>query len=133
MKIGPEEAEKLKELDGFLKNHSISFLHFSRGSARISVELSENVSRFGGIMNGGAILTFCDFAGALSTLSLDGVMNNFTVSMSADFMDMIDSGPVIFDSNVEKEGKNLAFVFIRVLKPEGILCARVHGIWKLIR
>lgn len=133
MKLGKEEAYQMQHLDGFLKDCNITVNSVSEGKAAISVELTDDVRRLGGIMNGGAILTFCDFAGALSIMSLQDVMNNFTVSMNADFLEMVDRGPVLFEACVEKEGKNLAFVGIRVMNPDGKLCARVHGIWKLIR
>lgn len=133
MQLGIEEAYGLKEMDGFLKSHDISILSVSSGKSRVSVELTSNLMRFGDIMNGGAILSFCDFAGALSTLSLEGVNNNMTISLNADFLDAVRTGPVTFEANVDKEGKNIAFVSIKVMDSDGRLCSMVNGIWKLFR
>lgn len=133
MKLEKEQAYQLQNLDGFLKGMNITILLVEPGKASISVPLDEEVCRLGGIMNGGAVLTFCDYVGALSTMALQDVLNNLTVSMNADFMFPVARGPAIFNANVEREGKNLAFVTIEVLDADGVMCARVNGIWRIFR
>lgn len=133
MKLDKDQAYQLQNLDGFLKGMNITILLVEPGRASISVPLDEEVCRFGGIMNGGAVLTFCDYVGALSTMALQDVLNNLTVSMNADFLSPVDKGPVIFNAKVEREGKNLAFVTIEVIGEDGNMCARVSGIWRIFR
>lgn len=133
MKLEKEQAYQLQSLDGFLKDQNITVESVSQGNSRISVPLDEELCRFGGIMNGGALLTFSDFAGALSTLSLQEVLNNLTVSLNADFLQPVEKGPVVFEAHVDREGKSLAFVTIKVTDAEQKICARVHGIWRLFR
>ncbi len=133
MKLEKEEVYQMQNLDGFLRGREISVVSVSRGKVEISVALEEDLCRFGGIMNGGAVLTFCDFAGSLSTMSLQDVLNNLTVSLNADFLLPIANGPVTFMAEVENEGKNLAFVTIRVVDSSQKVCAIAHGIWRLFR
>jgi len=133
MHLGIKEAYRIKEIDGFLRNFEVEIVSVMPGEAIISVPLKENVIRVGDFMNGGAIMAFSDFVGALSVLSMNGVVNSFTISLDANFLEPIHDGPARFVAKNERTGSNLAFVSIKVFDSENRLCAKVNGIWRLVR
>ncbi|HEU13174.1 MAG: PaaI family thioesterase [Thermoplasmata archaeon] len=132
MEYDYEILKKIIESDPFLRHVGIRVLHMEEGYAKLSMDFREEITRIGGIANGGALATLADAAGGTSVLSLREGKNQVTVNLSIDFLEPVDNGPVTAEANVVRRGKNLVFSEIKIKDGRGRLCARASGIWFFI-
>jgi uncharacterized protein (TIGR00369 family) len=131
--LNVEDAYKVFELDGFLRDIKISEIHLTEGYAEVVLPLEDNLLRLGNIMNGGAIMAIGDAVGGICVMTSEGVMNEFTVNFHASFLRQISTGPVKFTARAEKNGKSLAFCHIEALDGNGEVCATLSGTWYVVR
>ncbi|MCL4400418.1 PaaI family thioesterase [Candidatus Parvarchaeota archaeon] len=117
------------ESDPFLKYVGVKVLVLKEGYCKISVDFREELTRFGGLLNGGAIATLADAAGGCSVLTLNDGSNQVTAQLDISFLKPIRSGPVIAEANVIKKGKSLSFADVQVYDGDGDKCAVAKGIW----
>ena len=96
--LSVEDAYRIFQLDGFLKDIAVSSIRLSTGYAEIEIPLEPNLLRVGEIMNGGAIMALGDAVGGISVMTNEGVQNEFTVNLNANFLKQISTGPVKFIS-----------------------------------
>ncbi len=124
--------KRLIEEDPFLKNVGIKVMSVSKGRCKIAVEFKEELTRTGGIMNGGAIATLADATGGCAVLTQNEGRNQVTVDLSISFLNPIENGPVIAEGHVTRTGKRLSFAYIEIFDGKGKLCATAHGTWFFI-
>lgn len=103
------------------------------GFVKIQTEFSRSISRSGGIMHGGAIMSLLDTAGGLSIVTRGNLVNQVTVNLNTDFMRPISSGPVTATGKITREGQRLVFCEMELHDGEGKLCARGTGSWFVFR
>ena len=131
--IDRETAYAILKSDGFLKNIDIRISELREGYVELEVPLSDSLMRIGGIMNGAAIMTVSDTAGALCAFTGENVVNEVTISISFNFSRPVKSGPVIFKAKMTKKGKNIAYCRVETFDGEGELCAEAIGTWYITR
>ncbi|MEM0155255.1 MAG: PaaI family thioesterase [Thermoplasmataceae archaeon] len=131
--LNVEDAYKVFQLDGFLRDVKISEIHLEEDFAEVVIPLEDNLLRLGNIMNGGAIMAVGDAAGGICVMTGEGVMNEFTVNFHANFLRQISLGPVKFSARTKKNGKSLAFCQIDVFDGNDELCATMSGTWYVVR
>jgi len=131
--LSVEDAYKIFQLDGFLRNINVSDIQLSRGHAEIEIPLEKNLLRVGEIMNGGAIMALSDAVGGISVMTNEGVQNEFTVSLNVNFLRQISTGPVKFIATTDRIGGKLAFCRIEVVDGNQELCATSIGTWYIVR
>ena len=131
--LSVEDAYRIFQLDGFLKDIAVSSIRLSTGYAEIEVPLEPNLLRVGEIMNGGAIMALGDAVGGISVMTNEGVQNEFTVNLNANFLKQISTGPVKFISRTDRIGGKLAFCSIEVVDGNRQLCATMIGSWYIVR
>jgi acyl-CoA thioesterase len=124
--------KKIIEEDPFLKYVGIKVLSLNGGHCKLSIDFRQNLTRLGGMLNGGAIATLADAAGGCSVLTLNNGSNQVTVKLDVSFLKPINSGPVVAEAKVKKSGKNLSFADIEIFDGDGVLCATASGIWFFI-
>ncbi|MGC8662959.1 MAG: PaaI family thioesterase [Thermoplasmata archaeon] len=129
-----EKYEFLKsviEMDPFLKHVGIKILSLEEGYAKLSMDFREEITRLGGIANGGAIATLADSTGGTSVSTLLTGKNQVTISLNIEFLESIENGPVIGEGKIERKGKHLAFASINIYDGKGKLCAHAQGVYFL--
>lgn len=131
--IDKETAYAIIQNDGFLKNIDIKILKLEEGDIELEVPLKENLLRIGGIMNGAAIMTVSDTAGALCALTGEGVINEVTISISFNFARAVKKGPVKVRGKMSRNGRNIAYCKIETYDGDGVLCAEAIGNWYVTR
>jgi len=128
-----EQLAQILQLDNFLKNFNIDIVEAFPGFLKLKLSLGKNLLRPGNIMNGGAIMSILDAAGGLSVMTYGDAIDEFTVNMTTNFLLPVRDGPVIATSKVEKGGKTIYFVKMKLYDGKGNLCAYATGNWMIRR
>lgn len=131
--IDIEIAKQIISSDGFFKNHVVDVMSIAEGKAELSVPLTGNVMRIGGIMSGPAIMAFADAASAFCVMTIEDVVNEVTSNLNTSFYLPIREGPVHFYATLRKEGKTLAYTHVEVKDARGTLCAESSGTYYLFK
>ena len=121
--------KEIIEEDPFLKYVGIKVLSLKEGYCKMSIDFRQNLTRLGGMLNGGVIATLADAAGGCSVLTLNNGSNQVTVKLDVSFLKPINNGPIVAEAKVKKPGKHLSFVDIELFDGNGELCATASGIW----
>lgn len=129
--MGFELLKELLEQDPFLRHVGVRVKRISRGECEVEVDLRQELTRFGGIMNGGAVATLADAAGGCAVLSHYMDRNEVTVDLEITYMRPISEGPVVAHGRVLKAGRSLAYVLVEVRDGKGELAAVCKGTYFL--
>ncbi|GGP22258.1 hypothetical protein GCM10007981_17600 [Thermocladium modestius] len=129
-----KEAMKkyVEELDPFLSMLQVKTLEAGNGYAKLYMKFRTEITRLGGIVNGGAIATLIDATGGAAVMTVnDEGKNQVTVTLNIEYIRPI-SKDFYAEAWVKKRGKNLTFVYIEVKDVDGNLCAAANGVWMYI-
>ena len=129
-----KEAMKkyVEELDPFLSMLQVKTLEARNGYAKLYMKFRTEITRLGGIVNGGAIATLIDATGGAAVMTVnDEGKNQVTVALNIEYIRPI-SKDFYAEAWVKKRGKNLTFVYIEVKDADNNLCAAANGIWMYI-
>ncbi len=121
--------KQIIENDPFLKYLGIKILELKEGYCKLSVDFKRELTRSGGILNGGAISSLADAAGGCAVLTLDQGKNQVTIDLNVSFLRPIKNGPVTVEGRVTKVGKSLSFADMQIFDGEGAKCAVAKGTW----
>ncbi len=124
------DLELLKEVlenDPFLKHVGIKVKSISDGSCVLYMDYRQEITRFGGSVNGGAIATLADAAGGCAALTSNLGYNEVTVDLEVTYLRPIIQGPIKAVSKIIKSGKSLAYALIEVYDGKENLCSIVKG------
>ncbi len=133
MRLDHDLVSSVLKTDGFLRSFTLLSSKIKPDSVHIEVELSDNLLRVGGIMNGGAIATIIDFAGGLVVMNDESVINEVTTNLSIQFISPVAKGPVNVEAKLIKRGKTLAQVRIDLFDSDHVLCSSALGTWFIYR
>ena len=119
--------KEILENDPFLKHVGIKVKNIGHGECELYMDFREEITRFGGFVNGGAIATLADAAGGCAALTSNLGYNEVTVDLEITYMRPITTGPIVARSRIIKGGKNLAYALIEVYDGNNTLCSIVKG------
>jgi len=122
-----EVLKDLLEMDPFLKLLGVKVEHIEPGNCTLRLDFREELTRFGGTMNGGAIATLMDAAGGCAALSHELGRNEVTVDLNVSYVKPVSEGPVRASAKVIRGGRTLAFVDVELRDGKGELCATCKG------
>ncbi|MDP8023804.1 MAG: PaaI family thioesterase [Nitrososphaeria archaeon] len=122
-----ELLKEVLENDPFLKHVGIKVKSISVGSCELYMDYKQELTRFGGSVNGGAIATIADAAGGCAALTSNLGYNEVTVDLEVTYLRPVTEGPIKAVSKILKSGKNLAYVLIEVYDGKENLCSIVKG------
>lgn len=128
-----ESIQDFLGMDNFLKNLGMVVVKVEPGFLELSVPFTQHVTRPGGIMNGGAIMTVLDAAGGLVAMTYGDIGNEVTISMTTNFLRGASDGPFKVVAITTKRGKNITFCRIEMTDSKGNLCAEATGSWYVRR
>ncbi|MFP3400810.1 MAG: PaaI family thioesterase [Nitrososphaeria archaeon] len=117
----------LVEADPFLRLLGVSVESPGPGLCEARAEFREELTRFGGTMNGGAVAALMDAAGGCAALTRELGRNEVTVDLFISYLRPVSSGPVRARARVTKWGRTLAFVELELLDGSGRACAEGRG------
>lgn len=121
--------KQIIENDPFLKYIGVKVLELKDGYCKLSVVFKHDLTRSGGILNGGAIAGLADAAGGCAVLTANPGKNQVTVDLNLSFLRPIKKGPVVAEARVTKTGKTLSFADIKISDGDKEECAVANGTW----
>lgn len=129
-----EIINQILKNDPFLAGFGgVDLLDSGDGFVKLTVKFTPSLSRTGGIMHGGAIMSLLDTAGGLSIVTRGNLVNQVTLNLNTDFMRPVSSGPVTITGKVTREGKSIVFCEMEIRDGQDTLCARGTGSWFVFR
>lgn len=127
-----------KLIDLISKEPVFSFLEarvveIKEGYAKISMPYKPELTRRGGVINGGIIMTIMDFTGGLATATVNDGKDQVTQELKVNFLEPMSKGPFTCEGKVIRKGKNTVVVEIKFFDSENRLGAIGLGTWFIMR
>ncbi|AWR97940.1 hotdog fold thioesterase [Acidianus sulfidivorans JP7] len=128
-----QDIEKIVSAEPVFSLLGAKIIELKEGYAKISIEYKPELTRRGGVLNGGIIMTAMDFAGGLSTLTVNDGIDQVTQELKTNFLQPMSKGPFYCEGKVIRKGRTTVVVEIKFLDSENKLGAIGLGTWFIIR
>ncbi len=102
------------------------------GSVQLSFPYSENVTRWGGIVHGGIVMTALDNACGLAAMTVNPGKNQVTIEFKVNFLEPLTDGPFRVLGKVVRTGKTAIVAEGEVRDSKDVLCAKGIGTWLVL-
>jgi acyl-CoA thioesterase len=102
------------------------------GSVQLSFPFSENVTRWGGIVHGGVVMTALDNACGLAAMTVNPGKNQVTMEFKVNFLEPLTDGPFKAVGRVIRTGRTVIVAEGEIRDSKGILCAKGIGSWLVL-
>lgn len=122
-----EELAQLKEVFGripYVRLLGLEFISAGRGEAVFAVEAREDLTRMGGIMHGGAVVSLMDTAAAFAVHTLLAPSGRtVTVDLTVHFLRPAGAGRVEARARVLRRGRHVIILNVEAADAAGELIA----------
>jgi uncharacterized protein (TIGR00369 family) len=102
------------------------------GSVRLSFPFSENVTRWGGIVHGGVVMTALDNACGLAVMTVNPGKNQVTMEFKVNFLEPLSNGPFHAVGRVIRAGRTAIVAEGEIRDSKDTLCAKGIGTWLVL-
>jgi uncharacterized protein (TIGR00369 family) len=126
----PLTAEELSALEAvfrqvpYVRLLGLEFVEASRGSAAFALEAREELTRMGGIVHGGAVVSLMDTAAACAVHTLlEPGGRTVTVDLTVHFLRPATAGRVEARARVLRKGRRVIILAVEATDGEGELIA----------
>jgi uncharacterized protein (TIGR00369 family) len=102
------------------------------GSVQLSFPFSENVTRWGGIVHGGVVMTALDNACGLAVMTVNPGKNQVTMEFKVNFLEPLTDGPFRVLGRVIRTGRTAIVAEGEIRDSKDILCAKGIGTWLVL-
>ncbi|MEP6624967.1 MAG: PaaI family thioesterase [Acidimicrobiia bacterium] len=119
----------------FVANLGVVIDEWSPAGVRLRLPFSDHVTNDGQAVNGGAISSLIDVAGAGAVWAghdFDRGMRAATVSMTVNFIGAARAADLLADAICVKRGRDLSFSEIRVSTPDGAPVANGTLVYRIV-
>lgn len=123
----------LEEGDPVFRMLEAKIKSLNRGEAVIEVPYKLEITRRGGVLNGGMIMTIMDFAGGVAVATINDGDDQVTQELKVNFLEPMYRGPFTCSAKVIRKGSTAVVVEIEFRDSSGTLGAKALGTWYLIR
>ncbi len=132
---GAETKELVQQ--AFENDRVFSYIGFKvdrvdSGSVQLSFPYSENVTRWGGIVHGGVVMTALDNACGLAVMTVNPGKNQVTMEFKTNFLEPLTDGPFRVLGRVIRTGKTAIVAEGEIRDSKGVLCAKGIGTWLVL-
>ncbi len=125
--LTPEELASLEETFRrvpYVRLLGLEFVSASRGEAAFALEAREELTRMGGILHGGAVVSLMDTAAACAVHTLlEPGGRTVTVDLTTHFLRPAGSGRVEARARVLRRGRRVVILGVEALDADGTLIA----------
>ena len=125
--ISSDELARLREAFArvpYARLLGLEFVGAERGTARFAVDVREELTRMGGILHGGAIVSLLDSAAAFAVLTLlEPGTNTVTVDFTVHFLRPVSAGRIEASARVLRRGRRVAILCVEATDQNGVLVA----------
>ncbi|ARM76738.1 PaaI family thioesterase [Acidianus manzaensis] len=127
------DATKIISVEPVFSLLGAKIIELKEGYAKIAIEYKSELTRRGGVLNGGIIMTTMDFAGGLATLTVNDGIDQVTQELKTNFLEPMSKGPFYCEGRVVRKGRTTVVVEIKFFDSENKLGAIGLGTWYIIR
>ena len=125
--ISSDELARLREAFArvpYARLLGLEFVGAERGTARFAVDVREELTRMGGILHGGAIVSLLDSAAAFAVLTLlEPGTNTVTIDFTVHFLRPVSTGRIEASARVLRRGRRVAILSVEATDQNGVLVA----------
>ena len=125
--LSSDELARLREAFAqvpYARLLGLEFVGAERGAARFALDAREDLTRMGGILHGGAIVSLLDSAAAFAVLTLlEPGTNTVTVDFTAHFLRPVSAGRIEARARVLRRGRRVAILSVEATDQNGVLVA----------
>ena len=125
--ISSDEFARLREAFArvpYARLLGLEFVGAERGAARFALDAREDLTRMGGILHGGAIVSLLDSAAAFAVLTLlEPGTNTVTVDFTVHFLRPVSAGRIEASARVLRRGRRVAILCVEATDRDGLLVA----------
>ncbi len=125
--LNAEELARLHEAFSqvhFTRLLGMEFVAAERGTATFALDAREDLTRMGGIMHGGAIVSLLDTAAAFAVHTLlEPGSQTVTVDLTVHFLRPVSAGRIESRARVLRAGRRILVINAEVTDPTGVLIA----------
>lgn len=122
-------AQKAFENDQIFRYVGFKVDKVETGSVQLSFPMSEKVTRWGGLVHGGVIMTAMDNACGLAVMTVNPGKNQVTMELKVNFLEQLTDGPFRVLGKVIRDGRTAIVAEAEVRDSKGALCAKGIGTW----
>jgi acyl-CoA thioesterase len=102
------------------------------GNVQLSFPMSENITRWGGMVHGGVVMTSLDNACGLAVMTVNPGKNQVTVELKVNFLEPLTDGPFRVAGRVIRNGRTAMVAEAELRDSKGVLCAKGIGTWLIL-
>jgi len=111
--------------DRFAVDAGMEIVELEAGRSRVRMPVTERVLNGHGVVHGGALFTLADYAGAAAVNAMG--RRSMAAGGTISFLKAMRGGTLTADATVERGGRTLATVSVRVTNDSGELVALFQG------
>jgi acyl-CoA thioesterase len=104
-----------------------------QGYAKVVFDMRDEIKRWGGIVNGGVIMTVIDMVIGVAIMTINDGIDQYTAELKVNFLEPMRIGPFTAIGRVIRRGRTLAVGEAEVFDGNNVLCAKGIGTWFLVR
>ena len=123
----------LEEGDPVFRMLEAKIKHLGHGEAIVEVPYKYEITRRGGVLNGGMIMNIMDFTGGIVVASVNDGDDQVTQELKVNFLEPMHRGPFQCHARILRKGYTAVAVDIEFRDAEGKLGAKGLGTWYIIR
>ena len=125
--LTPDELARLREIFAqvpYVRLLGLEFVSAERGTAAFAMEVREELTRMGGILHGGAVVSLLDTAAAFAVHTLiEPSASTVTVDLTVHFLRPASAGRVEARARVLRQGRRVSILSVEAEDAAGTLIA----------
>ena len=118
--------------DPIASHLGLKVIEIGRGRAVTEFPYKRELTRPGGMINGGMVCTAIDYTAGMAVLTVNDRDDQVTAELKVNFLEPLKDGPFRVEAQVIRKGRTLAVVEAKVYDKNARLCAVALGTWYLI-
>lgn len=111
----------------------IKITKLEKGYCQLSLPYSEKITRAGNVVHGGIMMTAVDYAGGITSMTVNDGMDQVTQEVKINFLAPMSKGPFRIEGRVIKPGRTAVIIEIKFFDSEDKLGVIALGTWYIIR
>ena len=102
------------------------------GRVQMSFPLSDNATRWGGMVHGGVVMTALDNACGLAVMTVNPGKDQVTMELKVNFLETLTDGPFHVQARVIRSGRTVLVAEGEISDSKDSLCAKAGGTWMVL-
>lgn len=121
------------DTEPFFKFLGAQVVEIRPGYSKLVFQFKEELSRAGGVLHGGVIMSVLDYTCGIATMTVNSGDDQVTQELKVNFLQPMYSSPFTVEGEVIRAGRTAVVVRGTILDKEGNVGAVSLGTWYIIR